>query len=355
VLPFGYTLGSFENLNKETWYFLEVLADKGFGYERLASQRIKTLPRDGGAITAVRPLSAIDNYLPFEVDVVYYNSQGTYTSFVLEYAPIYEEVFSGESSYSQEAQPPVYTSIPLMESPSTIVIEDIPSFDSKVLFRLIGNRTNAIADILDEVEVPLPFQLEAYAYVKQVSTRSVSVYAYRDFRLPEAIYTVDLLRGEWTVDTKKMPLPDPDAEQYETQPTVTFSGLLPDTEYGLRFNADYVNPQTLRTETSVFSEEVVTTLGTYTYEFSHTEDETTIEATITLIDPSHNFQQFFYEIYEEGAFYPYLNGQNGFLSPMDKTSTLVIPKPDYDSYRVVFGVRNEANYYEYDVIDTIDY
>jgi len=351
TLQFGYSLGAFDNLNTGTSYFLEVVADKGFGLERLASKRIKTLARDGGLIASVDVLEATEQgAIPFEVTTVYYNRQETYTAFSLEYASVYQDIYE-ESSSSMEPQPLVYTPIELIASPSTTII-DIPSYHAEVHFRLLGYTSLTEYVILDEAVTPMPFRFEAYAYLKQVSTRSVSAYVYPSYMLDGAVYTAELYRGSRKMDTKEVTIPSTGQNEYEQQAVVSFTSLLPSTDYTIRFYGDYVNPQTLRQEITMFSEYEVTTLGTYSYQYDYIEDDTSIQATITLIDPNHNFQSFFYEIYEEGAAYPYPTGQNGFLSPENKTSTLNIVKPDYPAYRIVIGVRNNTDYYKYDVIDT---
>jgi len=357
MLSFGYTLGSFANLNASTSYYLEVLADKGFGYERLDSKRITTLPRDGGLIAEARLMESLDMYsLSYEVDVVYYNSQETYTGFVLEYASYYEDQETSMPGKKYAPADLAYTPIPVTTSPATILIENVPAYDQALVLRLLGYTGLTEYAILDAVEVPLPFRLEAYAYLEQVSVRLISAYVYKDYYVTNAVYTAQLLHGNTIVATKAVAFAASSSEPHSSSMgTVSFTGLAPLTEYTVRFIADYVNPRTLRQEQTTFTEETATTLGTYDYEFSYEDLGTSYTATITLIDPSHNFQQFYYEIYETGMEYPSSSGQNGFLSPMDKTSTIVIDKPSFASYRIVFGVRNQMDYVKYDVIHTIYY
>jgi len=353
-LPFGTSLGMFEGLLANTQYMLEIVANKGFGEERLASQRLKTYPKDGGAILDVRRIYddiSFDHRL--EIDVAVYNDNQTYLSFALEYAFGYEYYQEYESESSIE-QPLEYVSEPITESFSTIVVSQYLSYETIVYLRLIGYLDGGQTEVIDEIIDRQAFELQIYAGIEQVTTQSIELYVYPDSRVGKnATYVAAIYRGSQKIDEKPIIIPEHNQEQYEMDVGVIFSSLRSLTEYTLIVTASFINPDTLRQDTFAIEPLLVTTSGDYDYELNVSETDTNYIAVVTLIDPHHNFQQFFYEIYQPDTSYPTGSGNSGFLSPENKTSTLTIAKPPFADYRIVIGVRNITNYYRYDVLYTM--
>jgi len=353
-LPFGTSLGTFDGLMANTQYLLEIVANKGFGEERLASQRLKTYPKDGGAILDVRRIYddiSFDHRL--EIDVAVYNDNQTYLSFALEYAFSYEYYQEYESESSSE-EPLDYVSEPITESFSTIVISQYLSYETIVHLRLIGNREGQQIDIIAELINHQTFELQIYVGIEQVTTRSIELYFYPDSRVADnATYVVSIWRGNQKIDEKPIQIPAHSQEQYEMDIGVIFSSLRPLTEYTLFVRASFTNPDTLRKDTYTTEPLVIVTSGNYEYDLDVSENDTNYIAVVTLIDPHHNFQQFFYEVYQPDIPYPTGSGSSGFFSPENKTATLTIPKPPLAEYRIVIGVRNNTNYYRYDVLYTM--
>ncbi|MFA7075161.1 MAG: hypothetical protein WC152_00625 [Candidatus Izemoplasmatales bacterium] len=84
LLEPGLSAGSFSNLNPNTQYTLSVRYDKGFGLEKLATQTIKTMEKDGAAFLGVRITDPNYDYMiPYEIDIYYVNQLLTYQSLVL--------------------------------------------------------------------------------------------------------------------------------------------------------------------------------------------------------------------------------------------------------------------------------
>lgn len=353
-LPFGSSLGTFDGLVANTQYLLEIVANKGFGEERLASQRLKTYPKDGGAILDVRRIYddiSFDHRL--EIDVAVYNDNQTYVSFALEYAFSYEYYQEYETESSVE-EPLNYVSQPIDEAFSTIVISQYLSYETIVHLRLIGNLDGQQTEVIVEMINRQTFELQIYAGIEQVTTRSIELYFYPDSRVTaNATYMATIWRGNQKIDEKPIQIPSHSQQQYENDISVMFSSLRPLTEYTLFVIASFTNPDTLRQQTYETEPLIIVTSGNYEYDLDVSENDTSYVAVVTLIDPHHNFQQFFYEVYQPDVPYPTGSGNSGFFSPENKTATLTIPKPPLTEYRIVIGVRNNTNYYRYDVLYTI--
>lgn len=264
-------------------------------------------------------------------------------------------MYEDEPSTSSEPYPLDWISLPILTSPATLTIENYYGSEATLLLRLLGYKTNQDYDVLDEASLPPQFSLYASAYLDQVSTNFIAITFYPDSRLGQnADYRAELLLNGRVMNTMSLPVNLLDDQHYITSnQAIIFNRLRTLTTYSLRFIATYEHPQTLRQVTEVFAELEAKTLGVYEYDFSYVTLTGSYEATITLIDPSHNFQSFYYEVYEGENNYPTNSGQSGFFSPENKTATLVVNRPTSINYRIVFGVRNNINTYQYDEIYTI--
>lgn len=352
-LPFGISLGAFDNLNPNTQYLLEVIANKGFGIERLSSARFKTSPRDGGAILDVRRKVEQDYFEgQIEIDVAVYNDEDTYQAFALRYAITYDQYQINQST--EDEQVLEYFSVDVTESVMTITINQYISQETIFYFQLVGYRFNDNEVVLDKLVNRSVFALSTYAGLNQVTASLIDVYFFADSRLKDtATYQALLYRDQQKIAEKKI-APIFSSEEYEEITSgVKFSNLMAFTTYRILIMASYINPDTLRQDTVVASEMEVTTSGLYSYQLNINDLGSYYVATVTLIDPHHTYQQFFYEIYQGDDHYPVQSNQDGFVSPENKTASLSITKPPFEKYRIIIGVRNNTDYYRYDVLKII--
>jgi len=354
ALPFGYTIGAFSELTPNTSYFLEVLANKGFGEERLASQKIKTNPRDGGLILATRLVTSEMYYeQSLEVDVAYYDSNSTYQKFALIYDIVYE--YENEESSSSSSQSYTeYYQIPITNDLQTLTISGLYGEFSRIDLGLVGYPSIEEFVIIDRATFTPPFMVNSSIYWDQVGVNKVSASVYPDSRLlGNATYEATLYRGTIKVASKPIEMPETFDYEQEHEIVVTFAGLKELTLYRLEVIVSFLDPVTLRQETKLLETLEATTLGAYEYSLTINDSGSEYIVTVTLIDPSHNFQELYFEVYEQGTYYPVNSGYTGFLSPTDKTGTLYITKPIVSDYYIVIGVRNQTEFFKYDVIHTI--
>jgi hypothetical protein len=165
-----------------------------------------------------------------------------------------------------------------------------------------------------------------------------------------------LKKGDRVIDSKETAFVSDDFSHHESQ-EIVFTGLLPDTEYTVELIATYKHPQWLSTQETLLASVTESTLGDYQYSVAIVETETTYNVSITLTDPTHNFQLGFYTVtvIDPMGDYQIASGDNGFTpSGEQKSTTLVIQKPDYDDVRIDIGVRSQTVYYHQSILETIN-
>ncbi|MDD4988122.1 MAG: hypothetical protein PHS68_04450 [Candidatus Izemoplasmatales bacterium] len=346
-LDCGSTTASFANLKANTMYQIAIMADKGFGLEKLASTQFKTESRVGGAIRSHTLISSTEEWeLEYDIGLFIHDPESEFQEIRLLYGVI----------YPSETEPVVMESLVINAVDTQVILAQIPNYNVGVKLILEGSRWDNEVVILDELTFYTPFHLETSFDLSRIDAKSLACYFYPDSSSgSDSQYQIVLKRSERIIQTREVEVVALEQTHSDSQ-TIEFTGLTPDTDYTLELTASYTNPQTLIKQNILLSILSVHTLPDFTYRVSIIETLTIYEVTITLNDPAHNFQQGFYLVsaIEEEYEYTLASGESGFTpSGAEKTVVFVISKPDILNYQIHIGVRSDTIYTNQSILETI--
>jgi hypothetical protein len=334
-LSLGMNVGYFEDLTPNTDYVMKVYGSKGFGLENLVSESIKTSGSPGGAITGYQIVSESEFDYDYLIDVFISDPESIYLSYVLEYGYAYDE--------EEEI---IYQSESILEPISSILIEGVSAYNVRVHLVLKGIKSNSDEVILDEVSYHVPFKLESSIYLDLVGMEEIIYSMYPDtYSGVSVTYTYNLYQGVQKIQEINI-LPSGELSHYGSQ-EVILSRLKSNTLYRVEVIATYVNPYTLRSESTVIHEEEVMTLPSFTATIEISEFATYYEVEIFVVDPSHLFQIPYVTLFEVTGDQPiYLYSEDFSFTPEEtgKRVIFTIDKPLVPEYQLIIGIRNTNNY-----------
>jgi len=345
-IDLGKTSGMFSELNPETLYNLKVMADKGFGMENLASDKVTTVTRVGGGIIGSTLISDPVDNLTYDIGLFISDPEAEFQSIQLRYGIM--------NSYETEVAN--YVTIPLLVFDTAVTISNIAYNNVKVFLILEGIRWNNEIVELDTFDFTSPFTLYTSMEVVQVDNKQISVSVYTGSELvTDASYEIILKRNKEIIERRQVESDPGEFQQFEI--TEVFKNLQDEVEYVLELVATFTHPYWFTREIQVVSTQTITTLPDFDYVINVEEFENYYQIDITLTDPFHNFQLAFYTIYQievEYEFY-YEGSSSGFTPSGDqKSATIFIDKPTLDNYRIEIGVSSEMEYYKYSILSNIN-
>jgi hypothetical protein len=346
LLEPGLSAGSFSNLNPNTKYTLSVRYDKGFGLEKLATETIQTMEKDGAAFLGVSIIdSNYDYYIPYQIDIYYTNQSLTYQNLVLYIAQV---------PYYQ-VEDPIYEPYVIdLEGTSSITL-DVMNENTRVLAYLEATTTNNELIVLDELEFQTPLSIYASFYVDQIRPDGFGVSFYSDdSSTTEISYEVMIKQNKQTIKTVTPPQFEEGTQHGESLWII--SGLRDETLYTLELYATYSDPITLQPTTRLIETFEETTISKFSYTIDIKDLIDIYEVTITLDDPGHNYQIANYTTYQPSEDYDMWldSGQSPFnMIDNVKTATLIIPKTYPSPYYIEIYVSSETDYRYYITIQTI--
>jgi hypothetical protein len=338
-IELGEQSGHFEGLATNTEYRLSVYGNKGFGQERLDTLLITTREKVGGTILSVTP-ETIDFSTSYFVDISIYDPDLKYSDITLYYGFQWE--------HDPEADI-VYSSIPITENRTTIELTDV--FTSEPFHIYLEGTTTEGSVLLDEIWITPPFELYASIYQDYRNATQVGFFVYEDMYVEDISYYVNIYQNERLLRTDDVIL----EEGGHHGSSFVIENLRANTTYVIEVIAVYTNPQTLRREEQIVFNEEVTTLESYSIDYSIETIGEYYEITITLQDPSHNFQLTYYDVYDtSGEMDVYVTGSTNPFVPNgeEKASTFSILIPTTAS-RITIGVRNELDFSIKQIIEII--
>ena len=336
----GEQSGFFEALESNTEYRLSVYGNKGFGQERLATRMVTTTDRVGGTILSVTP-DTIGHSTSYYIDVSINDPDSKYTSIVLYYG---YPMHPGEDI--------VYSSINVTQTRETLEILDL--FTSEDIHIYLEGTTIEETELLDEITVTPPYTYYASIWNSYISKDAVGFSLYGDMNVEDQRFKMNVYNGDLLVTSKIVSVESDGHGDIE----LAVDGLSPNTSYRFECTAIYTHPNTLRQTEEVIYEEEITTLETYSYTYTIETIGENLEVTITVNDPSHNFQEaYFVSIDTSGEFDNWLAEESFFFTPVgeEKTTTFTILIPISDSYKITIGIRNEMNHNIKHIIEVIIY
>ena len=348
-LTLGLNVGIFEDLPENTEYTMRVVGNKGYGNEHLTSMTVKTQARTGGSIVSYTLIPTSEEYyLDYDIRVLISDPHHEYIETSLYYAFIYE----GEHGELQ------YTQVPVAQGESNILIESIPNYNMKVHIYLEAILANDEKLILDELYFYTPLNIEPSLYITQITDTKIvfTLYpAYLD--IDDLVYHLDVIEKNRIVSTKNISASYDDTSGEFNGILIEFTGLKRETDYTVALRATYTNPFTLIKETIDLRQMEFRTSGSFTYTVDVIESEFDYRVTVTLVDPSHNYQLAYYRIIiiEDGLEYLYESNSTGFIPDGEtKSATFVISKDYPIPYRIEIGVRDDTDYYYTSIIHMIE-
>ncbi|MBE0700496.1 MAG: hypothetical protein IH571_02305 [Acholeplasmataceae bacterium] len=345
-LQLGFNVGVFSNLKEDTKYTMHVVGNKGFGEEKLATRRVSTMQKSGGAIVSYAPTTEdIDYHIDYLIGIIIRDPMGDYKDVTLYYGYIIE-------SEMDEFE---YETIPIVDASSQVLIEFIPNYHTYVHLYLEATLQSDEKVILDELYFHTPFTLHSSFYIEQVTNNSLTVSLYPDFvSQTDTVYEISVKQNQNVIATKLIT----EESDYDAHmgSLYVFENLLKSTDYTVELTASYTDPYTLKRETVLIESYQEKTLGDYSVDISLIEYDTYYDLTITVIDPNHHFQIPYYTLYEIFAEHDeYFSGEMGDFTPLiqGKTAYFFIYKPHVSSYRLEIGIRNQTFYQYYVIIENI--
>lgn len=338
AINLGENSGYFDDLEQDTEYRLSVYGSKGFGQERLDTIKITTKEKIGGTILSVTP-DQMDFMTTYYVDISINDPTLVYSSINLYYGYSYEH----DSEF-------FYESILLTSMKEIVELTDIYTHDRFHIY--LEATTVEGTEILDEIWVTPPFEMDSSLYVDFINSKQVGFYVYNDMLVENMSYEMNIYKNELFIRSEKIVLQD---SLYEGNQFI-IDGLLPNTTYNFECIAMYQHPQTLRQETKTIYTQEITTLNTYTYTYTIETLNDYIEITINLDDPNDYFQKAYYESLDtSGEQIMYLDGEsytfNGSLN--DKSITFTIDKPISTAYQITIGMQNQNDFLINQIIEII--
>lgn len=328
AISLGENSGYFDGLEPNTDYWLEVYGSKGFGLERLDVIKLTTRDKEGAFILGVDMLEA-DFDTTYMVDVSVYDPEGVFDSINLYYGYAWEH--GVDFAYSQ--------------IPITLDREQVELFDvfTSIPFHIYLEGTkNGETEWLDEIWVTPPYRINSEMFVDYISDDAVGFTLYGSSGDIDIGYAVNVYKGNILLQRVDVNVGE---NMHET--VAVISGLLPHTVYRFEGVATYINPQTLREESTIIYNEELTTLEDYQVSYDMVTYDGYIEVVINVVDPNDYFQVSYVELYELTDDFPvYLSGETYMLTPdgdhQTVTFTVTIPNDIY--YHLVIGIRDEFNY-----------
>lgn len=346
----GLSSGLFQELSPDTPYTLKVMADKGFGLEVLASEKIKTAPKTGGAITGFTLNSGEEEYL-LEYLVNYFISDpfDEYQTVQMRYA----------TKYPSEEEFMNYQTIALSKVDNESFISSIYNSNLDVQLILEAIDINDQVVELDQIVFHTPYQIYGSVGIEMLSKESVSLYVWTE-PIPDldVEYEVVLMQGGFIVDRQDVIMPDYDDEEFHhmEQPLIVFDDLFPETSYHVLLYATYHDPYTLvLTEKEVQRIDVLTTPD-FDYTISIEEMGEYYFITIVIDDPK--------DFYDYGYYYSYtLDGESwlwnqSFQSPFqvfddEKQVILEVFIPIDVTYKIEIGISDDTQFYHRILLETL--
>jgi len=344
-ISLGENSGYFDSLAYDTEYRLSVYGSKGFGQERLDTVMVTTKEKVGGTILSVTQPNPEDttNYV---VDVSINDPNTKYSSIILYYGSAWE--YNTEIEYSS-----IEVTSPRMD------VELFGIYTTEPIHIYIEGITIDGTEMLDEIWVTPPFEFYSSVYMSYMNSEEIGFYVYGEMRAENVSYKMNVYKNNALVQTETLILSVGDEEEYHYgNDEIIIKDLSPNTTYDFECIAIYTNPLTLRKEKEIIYEEEITTLETYSYTYSFEEFDEYLEVTIILDDPSHYFQNVYYESYDtSGEYDMYLYGEMNYFSAneFDKSVTFTIFKPTASSYQIEIDMRNQTDSSIKQIIDIIIY
>ena len=347
LLEPGLSAGSFSNLNPNTQYTLSVRYDKGFGLEKLATETIKTMEKDGAAFLGVSIIDPnYDYYIPYQLDIYYTNQLLTYQNLVLYVAlvPYYQ------------VDDPIYEPYIINVEGTTSINLDVMNENTRVMAYLEAITATNETVILDSIEFQTPLSIYASLYVDQITPNSFGVSFYSDYSSTTDIsYEIVIKQNKQTIKTVIPPTFGEGTQHNEE--LLMIDGLRPETLYTIELYATYQDPNTLQTVTQLLETFEETTIAKFSYTIDIVDLGDMLEVTIILDDPGHNYQMAYYTTYQPAEAYDtWLDYNESPFNMVDneKITTLLIPKTYPLPYYIQIGLTSQTDYRYYITIRTIN-
>ena len=122
--------------------------------------------------------------------------------------------------------------------------------------------------------------------------------------------------------------------------------------------AKYTDPYTKIKGEQVVSSLDFSTIDNYDDQFTVTEYPTYYQIDITLAEDDIVFDKGYYYIYDTASDYDYYIESNYYDYQNINDNRVIsfsVDKPTIESYRIEFGLSSSLNYYNYKILDTIEY
>lgn len=335
TLELGVNSGIFENLTPNTTYQLSIYASKGFGDERLTSQKLKTNPSPGGAIVSYQMIEETEFDYTYDIRVLIPSIFEDYTSVRLYY---------GYKYLDEELE--FYDYVDITSYNQIVTLSQISNYATHVYLYLEGVKENQEIIILDELSFPLPLYIEPYIYLESLTKSKIAYSFYASDGLGDITYQAYLYKDDRLI--KKIDIKSDGNSPHTEGTLLVFDQLSSNTSYDIKISAHYQDPYTLRFEKIIVYEEKVKTLGDYQIDSQVIEYDEYFEVTILVSDPHHYFQIPYYILYDTSIEFPvYLESENYSFTPGDpyKSVTFIIYKPLVESYELIIGIRHQNDFY----------
>lgn len=334
-ITLGEYTGYFSELSSNTKYRLSVYGNKGFGQERLDTMFVTTEDKTGGTILSVTPVIG-DHVSNYFADIYINDPEEIYSTLTLYYG---YSVHPGEDI--------TYSSVDILSSRIEIELIDIFAEDE---FHVYLEATTVEGTVvLDEIWVTPPFQFFASVYVDYRNNNEIGL-SFHSYDLLNGLEIECMLYVEDTLIKTKRSVNDPE-NHYGTN--ITLDNLDSNTIYLISCTAYYINPQTLRSESTLVFEEEHSTTHDYSYTYLSEIVGENVEITVVIEDPNHVMQVVDYYMRDSESMY-LGSGSSPFTIIDDtKVTTFTILLPDSEDYEIIITISDETDYQIREVIDVI--
>jgi hypothetical protein len=349
-LSLGFSLGAFENLKENTQYQLSIMANKGFGYEVLASQNVKTNSMQGGIIANVKWIESEDEYLSnYLVDVKIFDDENAFKEVFLYAKKIHQSHLLSDdfSSYDEQYQ--------IINQDEQITLESIYKENFQYHIVLVAVLNNDETIILDEVYFYTPYHPYAYFYIDYVSADEMAYSLYHTYeREVNVVYEVILLNNHRVIRTYEYESNPNEAYHYEKN---IIKNLKPNTSYEIKVYASYVDPDKKTSIRTLIHEASYSTIESFEYEVSWIETEMYYEIQLIIKDEKNQFDLSFFEAYEilEDGNLSYF--QQGSLGINDQENEVIIVFNVYKNHtqplEIAIGLRVKEQYFNRIIVEKI--
>jgi hypothetical protein len=227
----GYSSGRFEDLEPGVLYTVEVIANRGFGDERLASKKMETAPAREDMIWVRTDLrEKTDDYYLYYADVVLKQSIDRYDEVYLEFGYVFPDGhFSPHETFS-------------IVDAFTQVSFEVYDYNYQVVLRLM-EQGGEESRVLHEKRFYPPFRLTSSIYVEMVSEDAVQLVLYPDYvRGVDTIFDIVLYRGQIEIERHRL-TDDMIGDPYMPF-EITYANLEHPSEYHVDLYVTYTNPDT---------------------------------------------------------------------------------------------------------------